>query len=161
MKLDETHGYKICWFTWENGGSLSNNIRECLDRGLATKLWCDMFPNHELLHLNSSTSDHNPILLSIDEGTTKRQCRKRKRIHFEAMWFKEKECEDIIKKFQEQDEGVDVMSKILSSRIRLQQWHNVEYGALREKIQVLNRELEEVKYILKQCSSRRKNVKIS
>lgn len=50
---------KFTWFTIKDGG-----IKVRLDRALATQSWMDLFRNHMVSHLNKSTSDHVPILVS-------------------------------------------------------------------------------------------------
>ncbi|KAA3488685.1 non-ltr retroelement reverse transcriptase [Gossypium australe] len=56
-------GYIGRWFTWERGRFLSTNIRERLDRGVATLNWVNLCPSYQIEHLNHSFSYHCPILL--------------------------------------------------------------------------------------------------
>lgn len=39
-------GYTGRWFTWERGRFLSTNIRERLDRGVASLEWLNLFLNY-------------------------------------------------------------------------------------------------------------------
>ncbi|XP_017625048.2 uncharacterized protein LOC108468690 [Gossypium arboreum] len=56
--------YKLpWWFTWKRGRFLSTNIRESLDRGVASLEWMSLFPYYQLEHLSHSFSDYCPILL--------------------------------------------------------------------------------------------------
>ncbi|KAA3459012.1 reverse transcriptase [Gossypium australe] len=61
-------GFKCHWFTWERGRQKSTNIRERLDRGVATLNWLELFSNHKVEHLNHSFSDHCPVLLDTMGG---------------------------------------------------------------------------------------------
>ena len=42
-----------------------SQIRERLDRVLATVEWFHLFPMAKLTHLSSSTSDHSPLVLQL------------------------------------------------------------------------------------------------
>lgn len=50
-------------FTWLYQRSDGVQIRERLDRALATAEWISLFPTAKLHHLTSTTSDHSPLLL--------------------------------------------------------------------------------------------------
>ena len=39
---------------------------------------------------------------------------------------------------------MEVIDKMFTARIRLQKWHKVKFGVLREKIQALDRELDNI-----------------
>ena len=53
-------GYK---FTWNNKRPGAANTRERLDRAVANKEWCDMFPASCVSHIFSHASDHMPLIL--------------------------------------------------------------------------------------------------
>ncbi|KAA3453417.1 reverse transcriptase [Gossypium australe] len=57
-------GFTGRWFTWERGKFRSTNIRERLDRGVASNRWLELFLNARIEHLTHSFSDHCPILLN-------------------------------------------------------------------------------------------------
>ncbi|KAH1033047.1 hypothetical protein J1N35_045221 [Gossypium stocksii] len=46
-------GYVGRWFTWERGRFLATNIRERLDRRVATLNWVNLFPSYESFLLRS------------------------------------------------------------------------------------------------------------
>ena len=52
-------------YTWWYQRSNGKQIRERLDRALATKEWMDLFPTTKLHHLSSSASDHSPLSLHL------------------------------------------------------------------------------------------------
>lgn len=56
--------YRGRLFTWEGENFASNNIRERLDRGVASDDWFQLFPYYVLSYLTSSISDHCPFLLN-------------------------------------------------------------------------------------------------
>lgn len=54
------HGYQ---FTWNKKRPREANIRERLDRAVATGNWREKFPLTTVTHLSSYASDHAPIIL--------------------------------------------------------------------------------------------------
>ncbi|KAH1129185.1 hypothetical protein J1N35_000563 [Gossypium stocksii] len=56
-------GYSACWYSWEKGNLVENNIRERLDRGVANVKWMECFPTVSIQHLNHSHFDHYPLLI--------------------------------------------------------------------------------------------------
>ncbi|XP_050222303.1 uncharacterized protein LOC126672395 [Mercurialis annua] len=87
-------------FTWDNGRRDSNNIRERLDRFLASVSWSLLFPSTTVSHLSRIASDHNLILLCFEtnggvevhaaHGDSQRIFR------FEAIWVKHPGCVDVV-----------------------------------------------------------------
>ncbi|KAH1074512.1 hypothetical protein J1N35_026840 [Gossypium stocksii] len=53
------------WFTWERGRFAHTNIRERLDRGVATLEWMNLFPSFQVEYLSHSFSDHCPFFLTL------------------------------------------------------------------------------------------------
>jgi hypothetical protein len=51
-------------FTWSNNRHGLENIKERLDRGLASPAWVHLHPEFFLTHLLAHNSDHNPISLT-------------------------------------------------------------------------------------------------
>ncbi|KAG8481936.1 hypothetical protein CXB51_026729 [Gossypium anomalum] len=117
-------GYVGRWFTWERGRVLSTNIRERLDRGVATLNWFNLCPQYQLEHLTHSFSDHCPILL--DTLGKKRASRiKDKPFRFEAKWCLEDSLEEEIKRFWNDSPG-GVPDKLGGLGQQLQSWSNFQ-----------------------------------
>ncbi|KAH1129371.1 hypothetical protein J1N35_000749 [Gossypium stocksii] len=91
-------GFVGRWFTWECGRFLVTNIRERLDRGVASHEWMSLFPSYQVQHLNYSFSDHCSILLDLIGRRGESQWLKNKFFRFEAKWCLEHEFEDIVKR---------------------------------------------------------------
>lgn len=60
-------GNMYMWFTTEGEG-----IKVWLDRALGTQMWMDLFPRFRVQHLNKTSSNHVPILLTWDNHGMKR-----------------------------------------------------------------------------------------
>lgn len=56
-------------FIWMNKQAGVNNIQERLDRGMATKIWIERFPEAEVVHLTRVLSNHCPILIKWATNT--------------------------------------------------------------------------------------------
>ncbi|KAA3468552.1 reverse transcriptase [Gossypium australe] len=98
-------GFVKRWFTWERRRFLASNIRERLDRGVATLNWVNLFPSYQLEHLGHSFSDHCPILLGTMRIKQNDQCRHVRPFRFEAKWCLESFFEEIIKGWWAEDSG--------------------------------------------------------
>lgn len=82
-------------FTWLYHKADGGQIRERLDRALASFAWGVWFPEAKVYHITSSASDHSPILLRFFLKHKKRG--RRKIFRFESMWLKDPKCEEIVK----------------------------------------------------------------
>ena len=67
-------------FTWLYERSDGSQIRERLDRALATTDWINVFPMAPIHHLTSSASDHSPLVLRFGEEN---KYQKRKKSHLD------------------------------------------------------------------------------
>ena len=54
-------GYVRHPYTWNNRRDGASNVRECLDRAIATYNWQICFPNATIFHLLPVGSDHCPF----------------------------------------------------------------------------------------------------
>ena len=70
-------------------------IWERLDRGIANYKWLAKLLTGRIKHLNSFTSNHRAILLSLDENGEHQKWRQ-KPFHFEAMSVEDPSCKEII-----------------------------------------------------------------
>ncbi|KAA3466242.1 putative Transposon TX1 [Gossypium australe] len=73
-------GYRGRWFTWERGRVSSTNIRERLDRGVATLSWLELFPRFQ-----------TPRAERIDYTNNLNNFR------FEAKWCLESSFEELVR----------------------------------------------------------------
>lgn len=60
------------WFTWERGNLPETNIRERLDRGVATEEWISLFPKFQIRHMSHSVSDHCLLLITTKQEDKKK-----------------------------------------------------------------------------------------
>ncbi|KAA3487437.1 reverse transcriptase [Gossypium australe] len=101
------------WFTWERGRFISTNIRERLDRGVATLRWMELFPSYQVKHLSHSFSDHCPVLLNTMGGKWDNQQYRTKKFQFEAKWCLESSFEEMVRKWWDpSDENLTEITKV-------------------------------------------------
>ncbi|XP_030973776.1 uncharacterized protein LOC115993921 [Quercus lobata] len=133
-------------FTWCSRRSGDHNVWIRLDRGVATVDWFLRFPTFRIHHLECFHSDHRPILLILD-ADHKRFYKKGRPFQFEAMWIKEKSCEDVIKNSWVDVANTDPMNvllkKLISYQDNLRVWNRETFGHVRT---TLVRKLKELSF---------------
>jgi hypothetical protein len=55
--------------TWSNNIKGLENIKERLDRGLASPSWVHLYPDFSLIHLFAQNLDHNPISINTNNSS--------------------------------------------------------------------------------------------
>ena len=73
-------------FTWLYQKEDGSQIREWLDRALATVEWFHLFPMAKLTHLSSSASNYSPLILLLFAKPRKK--RVGRVFQFESMWLR-------------------------------------------------------------------------
>ncbi|KAA3473268.1 reverse transcriptase [Gossypium australe] len=136
-QLGGTTGY-LGWleFTWERGRILERNIRERIDRGVATNSWLQNFLNYLLRHLPHSFSDHCPLLIEME---VERKGRISSRFRFESWWVLEETCEEEIRKLWEESSG-PYLNHMRYLATRLKAWGKNYSSNTRVKYKELNDE---------------------
>ncbi|XP_074352478.1 uncharacterized protein LOC141691607 [Apium graveolens] len=118
-------------FTWDRSRGTYKWVQERLDRGMATQQWMNMFLLAEVTVLEVTTSDHLPLMLQLHRKVfEKRRCR----FKFENIWIGEREYRNIVQECWRQDGERDLMEKIMSCSLKLEEWGG---GLIREmKVQI-------------------------
>ncbi|XP_074347573.1 uncharacterized protein LOC141686437 [Apium graveolens] len=109
----------ICNCLWDKSRGKYNWVQECLDRGLATRQWLDLFPSPEVRVLEVAMSDHLPLHLQLNKQIYRRKDR---RFRFENIWLRKSECENVVKQGWNDTEGLDIIEKINYCSLKLQEW---------------------------------------
>lgn len=61
-------GFRRPKFTWNNGREAEAFVQECLDRVVANEGWRNFFPKADILVEGTTTSDHLPIFVDLQDG---------------------------------------------------------------------------------------------
>ncbi|KAA3477692.1 reverse transcriptase [Gossypium australe] len=114
-------GFTGRWFTWERGRFKATNIRERLDRGVASTTWMDIFPNYKIEHLTHSFSDHCPILLdTVGDGHFDIQ-HKARLFCFEAKWCLDSSFEGLVGRCWAESSG-SIPTRLENLGINFMKW---------------------------------------
>lgn len=128
-------------FTWTNRRFGRQFICERLDRALANADWCNSFPNAKLYHLNSSSSDHSPILLNTHD----RDQRKPHIFIYEIAWSLHDDFINVIKECwnnQADDSSNNFYDNYCRFRARVLHWKKYVFGNINRKIEQIENHLE-------------------
>lgn len=136
------HGYIGSFHTWKDSRTKSR-----LDRVVVTPSWSDIFSEARVSHLPPSRSDHIPLLLGVHVVPPLIR-RFSRRFRFESFWLQDGGCYDIVlnswlKDFQGQP-MFQVSQKIMSSRLELDRWQKITFGARSKEIDQTRLRLQEV-----------------
>lgn len=124
-------------FTWSNNQGEGSNIRERLDKALATMDWRIMFPYSQFFHELMIGSDHCPIVIYC--------CIPPKRVpykfKFESMWCTSENCKEVISTLWNHSQRGSAMfvvaEKLRNCKRALQPWGKAEFGNNAVKIKSL------------------------
>lgn len=128
-------------FMWCNGRGEQANVRERLDRALASSEWCLIYDRAGIIHLTATKSDHTPMLLCLvlDHDRAPRSFR------FLEAWIHDPTCELVINTAWTQDERTgrrtSLTAKIQCTAKALKVWNRENFGFCQFKIQDLEKQL--------------------
>ena len=137
-------GFLSSWFTWAVDRSNHGIILARLDRVVATTKWCGKFPRARLFHLANSASDHSVLMLKLEQAM--RQPRNKKIFHFEAMWLKHEQCEEVVREAWETGIHMgreNTMEHCLENcRIALTAWNLRVFGHVGKNLEHVQKKLQ-------------------
>ncbi|KAM1024442.1 hypothetical protein ACFX13_038442 [Malus domestica] len=73
--------------------TLRGGIKVRLDRALGNQAWIDLFPSFRMQHLNKTSSDHVPILLTWN---VRRIRRGKKQFCYDEAWNMQEGCDEVV-----------------------------------------------------------------
>ncbi|XP_026429256.1 uncharacterized protein LOC113325268 [Papaver somniferum] len=110
-------GYKGHAYTWTNGRSMENFIRQRLDRVLDNPEWCIAF--HNAANIATAPPDYK----------------------LEALWLSHPEFMDIVRECWSVDEDENILSKLRKLGGFLTEWIRRRIGCIKQKILILKTRL--------------------
>ncbi|XP_021771467.1 uncharacterized protein LOC110735585 [Chenopodium quinoa] len=137
-------GFKGCKFTWQRGLSVSNLVRERLDRGLASGGWCTLFPGASVINspIVVKLFDHGPIVIKVDGSTD--GGRDKKLFIFEKHWLSRTECEGVVKDYWSSAYNDPIQTKIAGCAAALSSWAGKTFGDIKKRKRKAEEELKEI-----------------
>lgn len=108
-----------------------------MDRGVANYEWLDRFPVGRVELLYCFTSDHRPLLLSLDPNGERHKW-KRKPFRFEVMWRSNSGCSNTMSRaWATQAEGTLMhiaAMKLKHYKKKLKKWSQHHFGNTKKQI---------------------------
>ncbi|KAJ4726796.1 Ribonuclease H domain [Melia azedarach] len=134
----EDVGFTGSPFTWTNG-----RTRRRLDRVVANPQWASHFSVFRVSHLNRTASDHSPLLISLEQSTT----RGPSRFRFLHTWLRHQGFIDVIR----QSWSVPVhgsgmfgfQQKLTRLKLRLKAWNREIFGNVFQRVREAEAEVTE------------------
>jgi hypothetical protein len=131
-------------WTFDNKQKGARNVKVRLDRAVASPAWSAMFPEHRLRHIQSTRSDHCPILLTAENATNYRVDRPIRR--YEVVWEREPPLAATIEEawsrwIPGQDLG-DVAQSLRSVMSSMYKWKNTHFKSVPKEIEKKRSQLE-------------------
>ena len=106
-------------FTWERSRGTADWVEEQLDRVFVSAEWLNFFSRVKVTSLEASCSNHLPIFMDpIPIAHTSRHSRFR----FENLWFREKDCANVINTSWGSSFSCSIQQKISKYGADLIQW---------------------------------------
>ncbi|XP_059301775.1 uncharacterized protein LOC132053676 [Lycium ferocissimum] len=112
-------GYNGNRFTWERCRNTQNWVLERLNRALATRDWQNNFPNAKVFPVESASSDHAGIFLTLGVNVI---CYAAKPFWFENFWMKEIDIKQAVQTTWEHGKGQPIAEMIKSCVAYLLEW---------------------------------------
>ena len=123
-----------------------------MDRALASAEWVARFPNAYVKHLTTSSSDHSPILINMEDEQV--QPPAKPPFRYEVMWETHGEWNDTMRQCWNGDHLAlnleDLRAKLTDVANNLGKWNRETFGSVRKEIKKLLEEQERLPGDLKE-----------
>ena len=121
-------------FTWSNNRQGLDNIKERLDRGLASPTWVHLRSNFSLIHLPTHNSDHNPISFTTNTISYFLP----RPFRFKEFWSKDPSCELVIEAawqiYFPNYHAACLSKKLTNTKLALLKWNSLHFGNIHKRI---------------------------
>jgi hypothetical protein len=121
-------------FTWSNNRQGLENIKERLDRSLASPAWVHLHPDFSLIHLHAHNSDHNPISLTTNSTSSFLP----RPFRFEEFWAKDPTCEHVVEAawqiYFPNYPAACLSKKLTNTKSALLKWNSLHFGNIHKRI---------------------------
>lgn len=105
--------------TWERGRGIEDWTEVRLDMALTSASWLQLFPLAKLYNLETSVSDHSPLLLVPYQVMVNNR---RHQFRFENAWLTELMCEQLTRECWEVDASWDIQQKVHNCGQKVMCW---------------------------------------
>jgi hypothetical protein len=133
-------------FTWNNRQCEQDHVKVRLDRAVANGEFTARFDAWSVENIITTASDHLAILVSLSASLHEDRPPVQQGFHFEAAWLRAPDYREVLEKTWTERAGGDVSlqstwSTLNEVAVSLQSWSRETFGAVRKKIQRIERRL--------------------
>jgi hypothetical protein len=138
-------------FTWVGRRLDGEAIRERLDRAVANSQWCGLHHQAVVNVLASCTSDHNPLLLQLNNNAGV-SGKIPKEFKVEASWMIDEDFNDIVRNaWEEGDTGQTAIQtarlKLANCQVGLKRWSGNKFGVAERKLKRKRQQLVDLQRV--------------
>jgi hypothetical protein len=120
--------------TYDNKQARERNVRDILDRVVASPSWSAWFPDAKLQHLVSFRSDHCPFFLSLEQDNEPRQAKRIIRCKINKVWEAGAQVQNL----------GDVALTLHIVMKSLRSWSFEKFGAIMKELENIKGKIEEL-----------------
>ncbi|KAM6568954.1 hypothetical protein CsatB_016939 [Cannabis sativa] len=144
LAVCDLHDLELCGYpyTWERCQGTLDWVEVRIDRALVSQSWLDYFPSAKLFNLETSTSDHTPLLLTTVNQVV---VAKNKFFRFENSWLKEPLLFEVVKSSWEPGNSIGVIDKVKHCGEVLLNWGKDYSGNFSRRIKDCKEEMKQWK----------------
>jgi hypothetical protein len=135
-------------FTWNNRQSAEDHVKVRLDRAVTNGDFMALFDDCNVENLITTTSDHLAIFINLSKlNDITQRAPVQHGFHFEAAWLRAPDYKEVLEKVWIEKAGGDKSLQSTLSTLHqvagsLQDWSREAFGAIRRKIQKIERRLK-------------------
>lgn len=114
---------------------------------MANKEWLELYPKAKVLNGFANSSDHNPIILTLQEKKRLIPTGKLHSFRFEPMWLRDNSFKHETEKLWREARlaGFSLKEKLSICGSKLQQWNKEKFGNFQHKIKGLKDEIDKLR----------------
>lgn len=128
-------------YTWKRGREGGMILWESLDRGVMNVEFAQLWSRIIIHHVDNTVSDHKALVLEGSTNNEESSPRRALRFHFETMWMKEDNFEEVVKGAWDNSNHMNIVTQINSCASQLDHWSRHSFKSITKEIRQCKQEI--------------------